>query len=168
MAAVRSGPSWFETREDALLTMRGERVVTNSTRRPRPAQPLDPPKSAFGRRRLAKPGQITSDCQKSCQAPKSKRIKNIPLHNSGNQNYNLRHPGPHEGRFAIVTMRWAGDAVDALASGVFFAPDENAKAYGEVVWSWRRDAGAKLLRSKLLRGDGGKQARSPGRARSKP
>ena len=34
--------------------------------------------------------------------------------------------------------------MDALASGVFFAPDENAKAYGEVVWSWRRDAGAKL------------------------
>jgi hypothetical protein len=25
-----------------------------------------------------------------------------------------------------------------------FAPDENAEAYGEVVWSWRRDAGAKL------------------------
>jgi hypothetical protein len=22
-------------------------------------------------------------------------------------------------------------------------PDENAEAYGEVVWSWRRDAGAK-------------------------
>jgi hypothetical protein len=54
------------------------------------------------------------------------------------------HPGPPEGRFAIVTMRWAGDAMDALASGVFFAPDENAKAYGEVVWSWRRDAGVKL------------------------
>jgi len=26
----------------------------------------------------------------------------------------------------------------------FFTPDENAKAYGEVVWSWRRDAGVKL------------------------
>ena len=25
------------------------------------------------------------------------------------------------------------------------APDENAKAYGEVVWSWRRDAGAKFF-----------------------
>ena len=37
--------------------------------------------------------------------------------------------------------------MDALASGVFFAPDENAKAYGEVVWSWRRDAGAKLAGS---------------------
>src|SRR5947208_17013444 len=34
------------------------------------------------------------------------------------------------------------------------APDENAEAYGEVVWSWRRDAGVKFLRSTLLRGDG--------------
>src|SRR5438874_2340139 len=29
------------------------------------------------------------------------------------------------------------------------APDENAKAYGEVVWSWRRDAGAKSAASML-------------------
>src|ERR1700730_25905 len=36
---------------------------------------------------------------------------------------------------------------------------------GEVVWSWRPDAGAKFLRSKLLRSDGGKRARSPGRSR---
>jgi hypothetical protein len=43
-----------------------------------------------------------------------------------------------------------------------------AQADGEVVWSWRPDAGAKFARSKLLAGDGGKKARSPGRARSKP
>ena len=48
------------------------------------------------------------------------------------------------------------------------APDENAKAYGEVVWSWRRDAGVKLLRSKLLRGDGDNKPAPPRRARSKP
>jgi hypothetical protein len=36
-------------------------------------------------------------------------------------------------------------------------------ADGEVVWSWRPDAGAKLVRSKLLlRGDGGYQARHTG------
>src|SRR6266550_4968070 len=29
------------------------------------------------------------------------------------------------------------------------APDENAEAYGEVVWSWRRDAGAKSAASML-------------------
>src|SRR2546421_9727942 len=76
---------------------------------------------------------------------------------------------PAHKRGVSRSSRYVGwNAVDALASGVFFTPDENAKAYGEVVWSWRRDAGAKLLRSKLLRGDGGKKARSPGRARSKP
>jgi hypothetical protein len=39
------------------------------------------------------------------------------------------------------------DAVDAGGVGRFFAPDEALSAYGEVVWSWRRDAGVKLLRS---------------------
>jgi hypothetical protein len=41
-------------------------------------------------------------------------------------------------------------------------------ADGEAVWSWRPDAGVKFLRSKLLGDDGGKKARSPGRARNKP
>ena len=36
--------------------------------------------------------------------------------------------------------------MDVLASGDF-SPDENAKTYGEVVWSWRRDAGVKFARS---------------------
>src|SRR6266403_1119562 len=36
-----------------------------------------------------------------------------------------------------------------------------AEADGEDVWSWHRDAGVKFLRSKLLRDDGGKKARSP-------
>ena len=54
----------------------------------------------------------------------------------------------------IVTTRWARDVMDALASGASDRAGRNARAYGEVVWSWRRDAGAKLLRSKLLRGDG--------------
>ena len=35
--------------------------------------------------------------------------------------------------------------------------DDGTKAYGEVVWSWRRDAGVKFLRSTLLRDDGGKK-----------
>ena len=44
--------------------------------------------------------------------------------------------GPHEGRFAIVTKRRAGDVMDAAASGALFCvPDENAGAYGQVVWS---------------------------------
>ena len=32
------------------------------------------------------------------------------------------------------------------------------EADGEVVWFWRPDAGVKFLRSKFLRGDGGKKA----------
>jgi hypothetical protein len=41
-------------------------------------------------------------------------------------------------------------------------------ADGEAVWSRRRDAGVKFLRSKLPGDDGGNKARSPGRARNKP
>jgi hypothetical protein len=37
-------------------------------------------------------------------------------------------------------------------------------ADGEAAWSWHPDAGVKFSRSKLLGGDGGKKARSPGRA----
>jgi hypothetical protein len=34
----------------------------------------------------------------------------------------------------------------------------DAGADGKAVWSWRSEAGAKFLRSKLLRDDGGNQA----------
>ena len=60
------------------------------------------------------------------------------------------------------TLGW--DAVDAdvpLTNGT--------EAYGEVVWSRRPDAGVKPFEKQtLLRGDGGKKARSPRRARYKP
>ena len=68
---------------------------------------------------------------------------------------------PSEGRFAIVTMRWAGDAMDAVASGDL-SPDETSAAYAEIVWSWRRDPGATC--GSLLPYNGGKKGRSPGRA----
>ena len=66
----------------------------------------------------------------------------------------LRVLHSQEGRFAIVTdvergMRWTHR--HQLTS--------DADADGEVVWSWLPDAGAKLVRSKLLlRGDGGYQS----------
>ena len=44
-----------------------------------------------------------------------------------------------EGRFAIVTKRWARDAMDALAQKA-----NELEADGEVVWSWRPLAGVKL------------------------
>jgi hypothetical protein len=53
-------------------------------------------------------------------------------------------PALDEGRFAIVTdvergMRWT-HRVAARTSRA----DENFDAYGEVVWSWRSDAGVKF------------------------
>jgi hypothetical protein len=43
------------------------------------------------------------------------------------------------------------------------------RADGQVVWSWRSDAGAKVAKAQAsLAGDGGNQAWSPGRSRSKP
>src|SRR5215475_12387640 len=53
--------------------------------------------------------------------------------------------------------------MDAAASGVS-APDENAAAYGEVVWSWRRDPGATSAKA----GNGGKKGRFPGESAYKP
>jgi hypothetical protein len=38
------------------------------------------------------------------------------------------------------------DAVDAFAQARFWRADEWVRAYGEVVWSWRRDAGVKLAK----------------------
>jgi hypothetical protein len=47
------------------------------------------------------------------------------------------------------------------------SPGETSAAYGEVVWSWRRDRGVYPVRPCGL-GNGDKKRRSPGRARSKP
>ena len=57
--------------------------------------------------------------------------------------------------------------MDAVASGGFFPPGENAAAYGEVVWSWRRDPGVKPA-GKYPTGDGGKKGRFPGESTYKP
>jgi hypothetical protein len=66
--------------------------------------------------------QITFWFSESLSSPQS---KNILLSISANQNYIPTHPGPHEGRFAIVTKRRAGDVMDVSASGVrLSAPDE--------------------------------------------
>jgi hypothetical protein len=53
----------------------------------------------------------------TCQAPKSEifLFTGILIYI-----IDVTVPGPPEGRFAIVTMRWAGDAMDAAASGDLF------------------------------------------------
>jgi hypothetical protein len=102
-------------------------------------------------------GQITSDFQKSCQAPESKIFR---FRGRANQCFESSRLARQEGRLAIVTNA-RRDAVDVDA------PLTNgAEAYGEVVWSRRPDAGVKFADSSAS--DGGKKARSPRRARSKP
>ena len=68
------------------------------------------------------------------------------------------------GRFAVVTNVGAGcDGTLWRQRGASRA-DETPAAYGEVVWSWRRDPGVYPARLCGL-GNGGKRGRSPGRAR---
>jgi hypothetical protein len=101
-----------------------------------------------------------------------------------------RIPPREEGRFAIVTNVEAGSGgrggsrahlaptneLTAFARtamgpvpGLSYLFSLEAFADGQAVWSWRPDAGAKFPeRARTLGGDGGKKARSPRRARSKP
>ena len=65
----------------------------------------------------------------------------------------------------VVT--YAGrDAVDGIA----LTDERRFITDGQVVWSWRAHAGAKfaMMRFTYHAGDGGNQAGSPGRVRSKP
>jgi hypothetical protein len=88
---------------------------------------------------------ISGNCVKS-------KNKNISLLISVNQNYNPRRLIPERGvDRRHRTLGW--DAVDAGSVGAFFAPDEALSAYGEVVWSWRRDAGAKPAEQSAGDGD---------------
>src|ERR1043166_8289682 len=50
-------------------------------------------------------------------------------------------PCHHEGRSRESSRNVVRVAMDVAASGGVFPPDEDAAAYGEVVWSWRRDPG---------------------------
>src|SRR5690349_14760217 len=58
-------------------------------------------------------------------------------------------------------MRWT-----RLASGMLACRTKTLEAYGEVVWSWRRDPGATLAVSPA--GNGGKKGRFPGESTYKP
>jgi hypothetical protein len=102
-------------------------------------------------------GQITSDCVKSpCQ-------KYFAL---------CRRPGSTEGRFAIVTIRWAQDAMDAVISGV-------TARFPKGVEVCRRTKERRVRRSRVVLAprpwryvggkypadNGGKKGRFPGRAR---
>jgi hypothetical protein len=53
---------------------------------------------------------------------------------------------------AIVTTRWDGMRWTRQRRA-FLSPDEALSAYGQVVWSWRRDAGAKPVERSAGDGD---------------
>src|SRR5437868_12311867 len=67
-------------------------------------------------------------------------------------------------RGASRSSRTLGAGCDGRFGG---ALTSGAKADGEGVWSWHPDAGVKFAEV-ISADDGGKRARSPGRARRKP
>jgi hypothetical protein len=73
---------------------------------------------------------------------------------------------PQRGALRDRHGRWEWDAMDAHRRARLTCATSGVCADGEVVWSWRSDAGAKV--AELSAGDGGNQAWSPGRARRKP
>jgi hypothetical protein len=99
----------------------------------------------------------TCDCP-SCQCAACRRVDLTP-----NQWLPLACPASTRG--VSRSSRTLGAGCD----GRGMSRDEGRDAEGEVVWSWRPDAGAKLAKTLMrLAGDGGKRARSPGRVRSTP
>src|SRR5436305_245503 len=68
------------------------------------------------------------------------------------------------GRFAVVTARWRGLRWTLWRQRGANRADETSAAYGEIVWSWRRDPGVKLA-GKSRQATGARKAASPGRAR---
>jgi hypothetical protein len=74
----------------------------------------------------------------------------------------ITSPRPASARGAYASSRTWSAGCDGRGD---VDKTSDVAADGEIVWSWRPDAGAKFLRSKLLRGDGGKKPGSPGRSR---
>jgi hypothetical protein len=95
----------------------------------------------------------------------SPRAKNNPVVPSGKSMASLRaFRARSRGAFRDRHERWMRDAMDARCRQT-----SGAGADGEVVWSWRLDAGVNLAMMLAHHaGDGGKKARSPERARKKP
>ena len=90
-------------------------------------------------------------------------IKNIPLFkNPKSVAYAFPFRSVQRGRIAR-SSRHVGLECDGRSHATRFFVDDGWAAYGEVVWSWRRDPGATSAVSPV--GNGGKKGRSPGRAR---
>jgi hypothetical protein len=97
--------------------------------------------SAFSSKRNGASGDLPDG--HVAQNPVQSSEKNIPLRDLLKSALLNRYPVSQEGRIAIVTdvgygMRWTRSA------GRNHCADERRFADGEVVWSWRPDAGAKF------------------------
>src|SRR5215470_6038125 len=67
-------------------------------------------------------------------------MKNILLYRNENQAHNLPVSRPR--RDVSRSSRYVGHGCDGRCGvAVISSPDENAAAYGEIVWFWRRDPG---------------------------
>jgi hypothetical protein len=75
--------------------------------------------------------------------------KNIPLRDYPKSHLHFLRPGPRRGTYRDRHGRRAGDAMDAAASGAIIARTNDAAADDEIVWSWRSDAGAKVVKTLL-------------------
>ncbi len=120
-----------------------------------------PPANVIGRTGSSRVLPPRHDRQNTCGFPENAcqaRIAKIILF-PNDRNYDLTKPSrPHEGRFAIVTIRGAG------CDGRISPQDVRYDAYGQAAWSCPPDAGVKprvispgrrRLSSPVLRGERG-------------
>jgi hypothetical protein len=130
--------------------------------------------SDFDRRRTRK-SLSTPENQMRGKTNFASRFKPIPQSSPPAKNISLSFfpklmfpadvPRSRRGALRGRHERWARDAVDVSElQRAIRAPTNNSDADGKAVWSWRSEAGAKFLRSKLLRDDGGNQAMVTGKS----
>ena len=112
---------------------------------------------------------------RSCRVdfPSNFVLSEITVDNYANQNYIPPSPRLQKGTLRGRHGTLARVAMDACCAGA--CTGRNAAAYGEVVWSWRRDPGVKLLVSptqrrwqkRPLTGESTKEAVKPLRGESR-
>ncbi len=108
-------------------------------------------------------GQITSILRNRVK-PSNEKYSALP----NMQISLLVHPArATKGTFRDRHGTWCGLRWTLRRQADLCPPDENAAAYGEVVWFWRRDPGVYPACLCGL-GNGDNKGRSPGRARRKP
>ena len=109
--------------------------------------------------------QPTALADRHAPGKQIRKISNYRLDNSVNRNYIATQPGPTEGRFAIVTIRGARDAMDAAASAR--CKSRGRKRLQRTAKSCGPGAATLALRrlGDFPPATGARKAASPGRAR---